>query len=116
MCRCQPLLEAKKLKMARSLILLISFCCLFNSMQKNSCLYSKNFRNVNTTNQLPFQKRSTTAKLRSTTATNASRNSSILYRLDKHWACLINKYGRSISTSRQSADQRRRQENYYKHW
>ena len=62
-------------------------------MPENSCVYSKNFRNVNTTNQLAFQKTSTTAKSRSTTATNATRNLRILYRLYKHWERLINKQG-----------------------
>ena len=34
----------------------------------------KDFSNVNTTNQLAFGKRSITAKSRTTTATNATRN------------------------------------------
>ena len=38
----------------------------------------------------------------------------VLYRLYKHWARLINKYGRTISACRQSADQRRRQIRKYR--
>ena len=55
-----------------------------------------------------------TAKSRSTTTTNASRNYSILYRLHKNWARQINKYGRTISAWSQSTNQRKRQMRKYR--